>query len=387
MVSETREQLIKAVDEMAERLDFDRITAEYDEEAAFPWPIWNALSELGVPSLEFAPEVGGLGLPLEDVVAVTQRLGYHSIAASTGYFTFTGFGAHVISGLEEGHPLRSMLPAIAAGQVRTALALTEPGGGSDLSIMRTRMSRRRDQWVLHGSKMFTTLAAEATHLVVAALDSGGKGSWYSRVCFAVLDKDTPGVTIGRVRTQALRTCPTYEVSFDGVEVPVDRVIEPGMAFRLLTSTLNLERLAVAAQSCGLGQRALEDAISYTRTRERSQGVLLDLQVVRHQLVEVWQSLKAAEAMLAQAVKRVGAGETSGVLPTMTQRLAAQAAHAVADLNVQLHGGSGLATEGMAQRLWRDTRLHLIGPIAQAVSADYLAQQLLREIPGGRGSGA
>jgi alkylation response protein AidB-like acyl-CoA dehydrogenase len=369
------DDVLVAIDDVATGMNFDVLTSTHDADASFPWTIWEALVELGLPTLEMSEAHGGLNWPVSSVARVLERLAYHSIAASTAYFTFTGFGSHVIAGLDANHPLRSLLGSIATGEVRTALSLTEPGGGSDLASMRTRLDPDGNSWRLRGAKMYTTLAGEATHLVVGALVPGEE-SWSRRMAFAVVNPAATGVTIARVSTQALRTCPTYEVAYDDVRVERDDVIAAGVAFPCLMAMLNLERIAVAAQSCGLAARALDDALAYARVRESGSGTLTDFQVVRHQLAEAWQALNSARALLDAATRRIADGDKSGVLPTMAGRQAAMAAYQIADLNVQLHGGSGLTTAMRAQRLWRDTRLHLIGPVPQAVSADYLARQLM-----------
>lgn len=366
------EALLDAFEVASSRVDLPGLSRRADRDAEFPWPVWQVLTDLGLPALQVPDETGRAPAGAAAVCRIVERLARHGIAASTALFTFNGFGAHLVGALPASHPLRRLLPGLGEGSVRSALSLTEAGGGSDLSGMTTTLSRTDTGWTLHGAKMFTTLAGESTHLVVGGLVRDAEGRWTDRLGLAVVAPDAPGVTMNRVSTQALRSCPTYEVFYDDVAVPAGDVIEPPSAIAVLKGVLNHERLAVAAQSCGLGAVALTDARDHAAGRPFRAGALADLQVVRHRVVDRWQDLQAARALVGQAAAQVDAGGSDGVLPTMAQRFAARAAFDAADLAVQLHGGAGLTTEVDAQRWWRDTRLHLIGPVAQEMSADYLA---------------
>lgn len=368
------DSFLRAIDQAAIESRFADLTRSADQAGEFPWPIWDAVCRLGVTGINVPEADGGLAASAELTCRIIERLATHSIAASTAVLTFAGFASQLLTALPEQHALTGLLPGISDGSVRGSLSLTEPSGGSDLSGMRTRLRRTGDTWRLTGEKLYTTLAGESTHIVVGALVDGD-GSWTQRLALAVVTPDQSGVGISRLPTQALRSCPTYVVHYDDVEVPAESIVAPPVAISVLTGILNHERLAIAAQSCGLAVRALQSAIDQARLREVGGGVLADKQVVRHALVDSWQDLRAARALLVEAAAEVDAGETSGVLPTMAQRCAARAAHATADLAVQLHGGMGLTMECDAQRHWRDTRLHLIGPAAQEVSADYLGRQL------------
>lgn len=374
LADEDVDALLAAIDAAADRVGYSSLTAAADRDARFPWPVWESLRALGVPGLEVPVDAGGLRASTAATCRVVERLGMHSIAASTAFFTFSGFGAHLLAPLPADHPLRGLLPGLGEGTVRVCLSLTEPGGGSDLSALRTSLTRRGPGWRLSGAKLYTTLAGQSTHVVVGCLTPGA-GPWTERFALAVLPADAPGLTARRIDTQTLRTCPTYEVVYDDVEVPDDAVLAPPEGFAALRGVLNAERLAVGAQSCGLAAAALGLARDQALLREIGGGPLYDKQTVRHALVDRWQDLCAARALLRSAAVAVDAGDPDGVLPTMAQRCAASAAHAAADLAVQVHGGMGLMTESATQRLWRDTRLHLIGPIAREASADYLGRRL------------
>jgi alkylation response protein AidB-like acyl-CoA dehydrogenase len=374
MDSETTDAVLAAIDQVAANEDFAGVTMRADLEGRFPEEIWASLVKLGVPSFDLPEAHGGIGASVLDLCRVIETLGRHSIAASTSVFTFSGFGAHLFDSLPADATLRGLLDGIASGEVRTALGLTEASGGSDLSTMRTRLVPGPDAaWRLNGSKMYTTLAGSASHIVVGALLSGPDGRWVDRFALAVVERESSGITATRVPMEVLRSCPTYEVHFDDVEVPADFVIEPPLALTVLMSILNQERLAVAAQSCGLGQRALELARAYSETRIVFGSVVLDKQAPAHSLVEAWEHLTNARALVRAAAISLE-GDDAGALATMAQRSAARAAHLAADASLQVHGGSGLQSDSEIQRIWRDTRLHLIGPITREASADYLARR-------------
>jgi acyl-CoA dehydrogenase len=372
--SDEQRMLVEAVVEMATARDFRGVTNKADYDHKFPFEIWDALCEMELPGLDLPTEIGGQGGGSIDIAYVFEALAAHSIAATTAHFTFSGFGNHVVAGLDESHGLRVLLPGMVAGSVRVALGLTEPSGGSDLSRMRTRLVREGDGWRLQGSKIFTTLAGEATHIFFGCLLEG-EGAWRDRFSLAMVPNDTPGMTVNGLEIEALRSTPTYEVGLEGVEVAGGFVVEPPHAFDALMSVLNQERIAVSAQSIGLGRRALEIALAHAETREVSGGLLVAKQTVAHRLVDCWEGLEAARLLVLQAATAVDAGVTSGVLPTMAERKAAEVAFKATDLAVQLHGGGGLERGSEVHRLWRDTRLHLIGPVAREEAADYLFRNM------------
>jgi alkylation response protein AidB-like acyl-CoA dehydrogenase len=365
--------LAASVADLARARGFRDLTAEADRAHAFPWPIWEALVEVGLPGLDVPVELGGQGGGCVDVSVAFEVLGAHSIAATTSLFTFAGFGAHLIDRLAD-HPLRLLLPELAAGSARASLGLTEPTGGTDLSRMRTVLRRSGDGWRLQGSKLYATLAAEATHLLVGCLLEGEE-RWHRRFAFAVVPEGTRGVAMNRVDVDALRPCPTYEVFLDEVEVPDELVITPPHAFAALMDVLNQERVSVASQSLGFARRALELALEQTERREVVGGTLDTKQVVAHRLVDCWEQLEAARLLVRRAAGAVDAGERGGVLATMAQRRAAAVAHTTADAALQFHGGSGLERDAEVHRLWRDTRLHLMAPINAEQAADQLFRQM------------
>jgi len=375
--SEEQRLLVDSVVRLATVRDFRGVTHRADSDHVFPWEIWDGLCEMELPGLDLATELGGQGGGCLDVAYVFEALAGHSIAATTAHFTFSGFGSHVVAWLDETHPLRELLPGLVDGSVRVALGLTEASGGSDLARMRTRLVRDGGGWRLQGSKMFTTLAAEATHIFFGCLVECD-GAWRDRFALAVVPSGAVGMTVTRLEIEALRTTPTCEVGLENVEVTEGFVVEPPDGFSALMNVLNRERIAVAAQSIGLGRRAIELALEYAETREVSGGTLASKQTVAHRLVDCWEDLEAARLLVLQAAAELDAGEKSGVLPTMAQRNAASVAHTAADLGVQLHGGAGLERASEVHRLWRDTRLHLIGPVAREEAADYLFRHMRKK---------
>jgi alkylation response protein AidB-like acyl-CoA dehydrogenase len=375
-LSDEQRLLLESVCALARSRDFRGATAEADREHAFPWPIWEALCDSGLPGLDVPVEYGGQGGGCHDVAVTFEVLAEHSIAATTALFTFAGFGAHLVSRLDASHPLRQLLPGLAIGRVRAALGLTEPAGGSALARMQTTLSSESGTYRLRGSKVFTTLAQEATHIVFGCLVPGDS-PWRERFALAVVPPETPGLVISPLEIDSLRSCPTYEVFLDDVEVADGYVVEPPDAFQVLMDVLNQERIGVASQSLGLARRALQLAMAHVDQREVAAGLLADQQVVGHRLVDCWEDLESARLLVFRAAQAVDCGERSGVLPTMAQRSAAATAYAAADLAVQLHGGGGLERGTELNRLWRDTRLHLIGPVAREEAADYLFRHMRR----------
>jgi alkylation response protein AidB-like acyl-CoA dehydrogenase len=368
------------VDALARRSDLRSRGQAADREACFDPRTWDALVEAHLPGLLVPEEFGGQNAGVEVYAAVIEQLAHASIAASTYLFTHAGFASSLLADLDTDHPLRAaLLPGVATGDVRFALAVTEPTGGSDLSSLRTQLSGEADSRTLRGEKAFTTLAGSATHLLVAALDESMPSDlrWSQRLTLVVVPMDAHGVERNRMRTEVLRSAPTYSVHLDDVPVDAEWTIPAGKASAVLRNILGVERIAVASQSIGLARAAREEAIQYARNRLVGEQRLLDRQAISHALVDVTEQAHAAELVVADAARAVDRKEVRATtLATMAQRLAASAAHKTADVAVQIHGGHAFLTDSIVQQLWRDTRLHLIGPVARESSADWLADRLL-----------
>ena len=374
-ISEEASMLCRTVDEVATRERFREATAIADEKATFPWEIWEALVGVGLPGLEVSGEYGGAGRNTSESCYVLERLATHSIAASTAMFTMVGFGTHLLEELSIDHDLRKALNQIQTGEFRSCLGLTEASGGADLSQISTRLRKQGSSWLLNGTKLYTTLAGEATHIVVGALFGDSSDPWTSRFTICLVPAEYRNIAKSRISTQALRCCPTYQVYFDDVELNDKEVLMPPEGLRVLMAILNKERLAVGAQSCGLAVRAMQLGIEYAQSREIAGTLLSNKQVIIHRLVDLWTKLTAARLLMRRAAYGVDEKDHSGVLPTMAQQYAANIAHEIADFALQIHGGFGLTTDSEIQRIWRDTRLHLIGPIPREMANDYLGRKL------------
>lgn len=260
---------------------------------------------------------------------------------------------------------RYLRPSI-DGRLLGALAVTEPGTGSDVNAITTRARRKGDQWILNGSKVFITNGSWSDYVVVAARTSDGPG--HENISLFVVDTDSPGFDRNRMSLIAWHTSHTGELFFNDVGLPDEnRIGEVGSGFRHIATNFQWERLTMSLGAVALAELSLETAISYARDRHAFGRPVIKFQVWQHRFADLAVRIRTGKALTYQALRLQVAAEKGVDVPRnelvrltsmaklFTQRLAWQAA----DECVQVHGGAGALKEYPAQRLWRDAR---VGPI-------------------------
>jgi acyl-CoA dehydrogenase len=269
---------------------------------------------------------------------------------------------------------RFVTPCLAEGKI-AALAVTEPGGGSDVAQLATRAERDGDCYVVTGTKTFITSGARAD-LVTCAVRTGGPG--HGGISLLVVERGTPGFTVGKkLRKTGWWASDTAELCFDGCRVPVDNRIgaEHG-AFPMIMMNFASERLMLAAQCVSIAELAYREAIAYTRARTAFGKPLTGFQVTRHKLADMASRLAAARALAGEVVTRVlrpGGDLAAAGLAAMAKNVATDMCSFVCDQAVQLHGGYGYMRETLVERLYRDARLYPIGGGTREIMNEVIAK--------------
>jgi acyl-CoA dehydrogenase len=245
------------------------------------------------------------------------------------------------------------------GRAISALAITEPGGGSDVAAITTRAARDADHYVVDGAKTFITSGTRAD-VVVAAVRTGGSGA--GGVSILVIEKGTPGFTVSRkLKKTGWWASDTAELSFAGCRVPVANRIGPeNGAFAMIMTNFAAERLMLAGQCVAIAELAYRESIRYAKERHAFGKPVTGFQVIRHKLADMATRIAAARALTGEATLRVTRGEMAPGLCAMAKNAATDMCSAVVDQAVQIHGGYGYMREYVVERLYRDARLYPIG---------------------------
>jgi len=279
-----------------------------------------------------------------------------------------------------------ILPGVLAGEKISALAVTEPGAGSDVAQLATTAKRDGDHYIVNGAKMFITSGMRADWTTVA-VRTGGPGA--SGVSLLGIERDTSGFTRTELKKMGWWASDTAELHFDDCRVPAANLIgAEGQAFPLIMRNFNGERLTLAASACGAAIACLEDAVAWARERNTFGQPLIGHQVIRHKLVDMVERIEATRALLDDLAARLdsfpspaggrGAGGEGGSLiaqTAMAKNYAARTMQFCADAAVQILGGSGYMRGVRVERIYREVKVMMIGGGAEEVLKDLAARQL------------
>jgi acyl-CoA dehydrogenase len=327
----------------------------------------------GLLGVSFPESVGGEGGDLLDSVAVQE--GFLEAGASSGLLAalFTGGIAlpHIAATGNEDLVDRFVRPTL-AGELIGSLAVTEPGGGSDVAGIRTTARRDGDHFVVNGSKTFITSGVRAD-FVTTAVRTGGEG--HGGISLLVVERGTPGFTVDRSLAKMGWHCSdTAELGFADARVPVANLVgEQDTGFFQIAEQFVVERIALAVHAYGIAARSLELTAAYCRERETFGKPLVRNQVVRHTLVEMRRQVEVARTYTHAVAARHVAGESVIAEACLAKQTATDCASYVCDKAVQLHGGTGYLTGTEVERHYRDARILPIGGGASEVLADLTAR--------------
>lgn len=339
----------------------------------FPGELWKQFGSAGVLGLITPEDSGGSGGDALAVALVAEELARASggIAVSALVSAYMA-GSHVVRFGSEAQKQRWLAP-LAAGEAVAAIAVTEPGTGSDVARVSSTARRTDRGWLLNGRKMFITNAGLADLIVVAArTGDAGRGGL---TLFAV-ERGTPGLSTGKpLPKMGWHTSDTREVLLDDVELSAEAVIgAENRGFYQIMEGFQLERVALAAMGIGHAAECLDLAREYAGQREAFGEPLTHLQTIRHRLATMEIELEAARLITYQAAGRLDAGHPeAGRSVARAKYLAAIAANRIVDDAVQLFGGAGFVEESPVARHYRDARILRIGGGTDEIQLEILTR--------------
>jgi len=328
------------------------------------------LAEAGLLAFAVAPPHGSMDV--RSLVAARESLAYFSSLADTA-FAMQGLGSCAIGLAGSDVQRKRWLPAVAAGDVLCAFAVTEPEAGSDLAAVATRAARDGALWRLSGMKTFISNAGIAGLYTVLARSSEAQGR--DGLSMFLVDAEAPGIAITPL--QAMAPHPLGEVRFDAV--PAVLVGPEGSGYEVALRTLDAFRPSVGAAACGLATRALDEAVAWTRGRRQFGRALADFQATQMALAEMHVDLQAARLLVRHAAWTADSGAPRFRREGAAAKLAAtEMAQRVVDRAVQLHGGQGVLRGSTVERLYREVRSLRIYEGTSEIQKLVIAREMLKE---------
>jgi alkylation response protein AidB-like acyl-CoA dehydrogenase len=375
------------VDVVARFVDDDvrPVVRDLEHADAYPADLIERMRELGVFGLLIPEAYGGADVSIPCFALVTEQLarGWMSLAGAMGGHSVVAF---LLREFGTDRQRERYLPRMATGELRAAMALTEPGGGSDLQAMRTVArpggdGTNGDGFVVDGVKTWISNARRAGLIALlcktdAAADPPHKG-------VSVLLVEAGGYQVSRdlpkLGYKGVEAC---EVVFDSVPVPADAVLgsAPGAGFAQMMRGLEIGRIQVAARALGVGQAALDDALGYAQQREAFGVPIWRHQSIGNYLADMATSLRAARLLTLDAAARLQAGERADMEAGMAKLFASETAMKIAMDALRIHGGYGYSTEFDVERYFRDAPLMIVGEGTNEIQRNIIARQLIARRP-------
>ena len=368
--------LVETVRAFVDR-DVKPTVREVEHANEYPEAWIEQMKRIGIYGLAVPESYGGTPVSTRCYVEVTQELsrGWMSLAGAMGGHTVVA-KLLALFGTEE--QKRTYLPKMATGEVRATMALTEPGGGSDLQNMKTTALVDDDQLVINGSKTWISNARRSGLIaLLCKTDPAAKPA--HKGISVVLVEHGPGLTVSRdlpkLGYKGVESC---ELTFDDCRVPASAILggEPGKGFAQMMKGLETGRIQVASRALGVATAALEDALRYAQDRESFGQPIWKHQAVGHYLADMATKLTAARQLTLYAADRYDAGERADMEAGMAKLFASEIAMEVALNAVRIHGGYGYSTEFDVERYFRDAPLMIVGEGTNEIQRNVIAGQLV-----------
>ena len=347
--------------------------SEWDEAETFPRALYKKASEIGLLGAGFPEHYGGLDVDLFYGLIGAEELARAGAGGVSASLMSHSIGAPPIKNVGTESQKQKYLPAILAGDMISALAITEPSGGSDVANLTTSAVRDGDHFVVNGSKTFITSGMRADIYTVAVRtgEEGMKG-----ISLLLIDRNTPGFERTPLKKMGWWASDTATLYFDNCRVPADNLLGvENQGFQAIMLNFNSERLWMAAGCISAARTCFNEVVAYAQERIVFGKPLSEKQVIRHKFVRMAQCINASQAYLDQVAYRIHCGEQPVGDICMLKNQATETMEYCAREGVQIMGGAGFMRGPKVERIYRDVRVNAIGGGAEEVMRDLASRQL------------
>ena len=371
-----REMLYDLVRRFAREHIAPHVTA-WDEAGEFPRQLYRQAAELGLLGIGYPEELGGTAathsLRAALWLALCRHGGSGGVLAS---LLSHNIGLPPVVALGSDALKQLVVPDVLAGRKIAALAITEPGGGSDVAALRTRARREGDEYVIEGEKTFITSGMRADWITVAVRTGEERGA--SGISLILVPGDSAGLRRSQLHKMGWQCSDTAHLFFDGVRVPASNLLgAEGEGFRAIMQNFNGERLGIACAALGFAQACYDEALAWAQQRQTFGVTLNQHQVIRHKLVDMQQRLRSTEAWLNAVCARADGGDSGadwvGEVCVLKNH-ATQTMQFCADTAVQILGGMGFMRGTLSERIYREVKVLTIGGGTEEIMKELAARQ-------------
>ncbi|WP_431816076.1 acyl-CoA dehydrogenase family protein [Gordonia jacobaea] len=376
-LSVEEEAIIKTVRDFVDK-QVRPVVRELEHSNTYPEDLIEQMKEMGIYGLAIPEPYGFAQVSMPCYARVTEELarGWMSLAGAMGGHTVVA-KLLLTFGTEEQKQM--YLPRMATGEIRATMALTEPGGGSDLQAMRTSAIREGDEYVINGSKTWISNARKSDLVALLCKTDPKAQPAHTGVSILLVEK-VPGFEVSKdlpkLGYKGVESC---ELNFTDARVPADAVLggTEGKGFAQMMKGLEVGRIQVAARATGVARAAFDDALSYAQDRESFGVPIWKHQAVGNMLATMGTKLAAARSLLFDAADRVGTGQRADMEAGMAKLFCSETAMEIALDAVRIHGGYGYSTEYDVERYFRDAPLMIVGEGTNEIQQNVIAKQLVK----------
>ena len=350
---------------------------DWEDRESIPRSLFERMGDLGLLGIEYPKQYGGSDADVWMTVVLAEELARcRSGGVAFGIIVHTDMSSPWLARLGSDDQKRKYLPSITSGRKICALAITEPGTGSDMASIETRADRHGADWVINGAKTFITNGVSGDLYFVAARtqDTALKHRGLSQF---LVERDTPGLTVSRkLRKTGMWASETAELVFEDVRVPSENLLgEEGRGFYQLAEGLQRERLLSAVLSVSAARQALDDTVEYLQGRPAFGRPLSEFQALRHRIADMAARVEAARRLTYSAAEAFAQGDDCIAIVSMAKLFSTETANRVAYEAVQMHGGMGYMRELPIERFARDYRLWTIAAGSSEIMREIIAKRL------------
>jgi alkylation response protein AidB-like acyl-CoA dehydrogenase len=370
------------------------VAAELEHRDEYPAQIVEGMRKLGLFGLTIPEEYDGLGASLLLYALVVEEIARGWMSVS-GIVNTHFIVAHMIARHGTAEQKDYFLPKMAAGEVRGAFSMSEPGLGSDVAAIRTRAVRVKGEgeaggdYVINGQKMWLTNGATSSLVALLCRTDEGNAAPHRNMTTFLIEKEpgfgpnpaVPGLTVpGKIEKMGYKGVDTTELILEDVRIPGDRVLGglPGRGFYQMMDGVEVGRVNVAARGCGIALRAFELAIDYAQRRHTFGQPIAQHQAIAFKLAEMATKVEAAHQMMVMAARRKDSGLRNDLEAGMAKYLASEYGKEVVEDSFRIHGGYGFSKEYEIERLYREAPMLLIGEGTAEIQKMIVARRLLEE---------
>ncbi len=375
---EARTQIVTMVKDFVRR-EVEPVAAQHDRDDTVPLDLIDKMKELGLFGITVPEEYGGMGLDYTTFALIFEEM-------SKAFMSITGaIGTHHIMtyvlthyGTEE--QKRQFLPDLASGRKRGGLALTEPGGGTDVANLQVTADKDGEEYVINGSKMFITNGRHGDTFLLLARTDREVEPRHRGISAFIAEKGDAGFQVGRdLDKLGYRGLDTCELIFDDYRVPAENLVgkEENRGFGQVMSGLETGRINVAARAVGVAQAAFEAAIRYSQQRQTFGTPISQHQAIQLKLADMATKIQAARLLTYDAAAKKDLGERVDLETGMAKLFASEICGEVTMEAMRIHGGYGYIKESPVERYYRDAPLMIIGEGTNEILRLVIARQLLR----------